>query len=93
MAGSLRSFRGSIARHFDKTHRMPASWYPFEQGSAQVKHADDIKYAEDMVMDHEHGIVYISSDPGRLLWNPVTVGLNVISPGPRLKSHTEPSHF
>ncbi|OAT03947.1 serum paraoxonase/arylesterase 2 [Blastomyces gilchristii SLH14081] len=78
-AAALTIFIGTLSTVFyrplvtkiDTVHNLPRAWHPFEGGSADIRFADTIKYSEDIVIDHDHGLAIISFDPSRSEWNTV----------------------
>ncbi|KAK2735899.1 hypothetical protein FQN55_001932 [Onygenales sp. PD_40] len=78
-ATALAVFIGFVAILFQKriiafVHTpfdLPESWHPFDGGSANVLFADTIKFAEDLIIDHDRGVAIVSSDAGRSQWNTV----------------------
>ncbi|PGH00868.1 hypothetical protein GX51_05532 [Blastomyces parvus] len=72
LIGTLSTvFYKPLVTKIDTIHNLPRAWHPFDGGSADIRFADTIKYSEDIVIDHDHGIAIISFDPSRSGWNTV----------------------
>lgn len=48
-------------------------YIPFAGGNSTILFADELKYCEEVILDHHSGTAILSCDPGRGDWNTVLV--------------------
>jgi hypothetical protein len=68
-----------------KNCTLPPSWLGFSDGQAEIVMGKQLKYCEDVFLDHEEGVAIISCDPGRAQWNTVMVRHKILLRASKLK--------
>ncbi|KAL1991888.1 hypothetical protein VTN49DRAFT_5196 [Thermomyces lanuginosus] len=50
---------------------LPEKWISFRGGLAWILFKNDVRFTQDVVLDHERGVAIISLDPSRISWQPL----------------------